>query len=71
MVEMNKRSATIVAGGLVLALMGGIASRELTLHPSASAAPVRIVVQTTPAAPTVTAPAPTAPAEFGDEESLR
>jgi hypothetical protein len=66
---MNKRTAMIVSGGLVLALMAGTASRELTLHPAASATPVRIVVQTTPAAPT---PAPqAAPATFQDEESLR
>lgn len=66
---MNKRSATIVAGGLVLALMAGTASRELTLHPAASAAPMRIVVQTTPPAP---APAPRiATATVQDQERLR
>jgi hypothetical protein len=71
MVEMNKRSATVVAAGLALALVAGTASRELTLHPSASAAPVRIVVQTTPAAPASPAPASTARTGFSDEESLR
>jgi hypothetical protein len=48
---MNRRSAVIVAAGLVFALMAGTVSRAVTLHPANAAAPVRIVVQT---------PAPTA-----------
>ena len=50
---MNKRSATIIAGGLVLALMAGIGSRELTLGSTPAA--VRIVVQTPAPAPQVAA----------------
>ncbi len=52
---MNKKSAVLIAGGLVLALMAGTVSRELTLGKTA-AAPVRIIVQT-PAAPLATAQA--------------
>jgi hypothetical protein len=56
---MNRRSAIIVSGGLVLALMAGTASRVATLHAAAAASPTRIVVQTVaPTAPaTATAPA--------------
>jgi hypothetical protein len=45
---MNRRSATVIAAGLVLALMAGTASRALTRPQSAAATPVRIVVQTPP-----------------------
>ena len=69
---MNKRSASIIAGALVLALMAGTASRQLTLHSAATAAPVNIVVQTAPgsSAP-VAAPAATAGAELDREVSRR
>jgi hypothetical protein len=40
---MNKRSAMLIAAGLVAALMGGTVSRVATLH---SASPVKIIVQT-------------------------
>jgi len=57
---MNRRSAVIIAAGLVFALASGAVSRAMTLHPVNAAAPVRIVVQT--AAPAVssvaTSPAP-------------
>jgi hypothetical protein len=48
--EMNKRSAMLIAAGLVAALMSGTVSRVATLH---SAQPVKVIVQTvaTPAAP--------------------
>jgi len=53
---MNRRSAVIVAAGLVFALTAGMVSRSMTLHPTTAAAPVRIVVQTAPpAAATATA----------------
>ena len=54
---MNKKSAVVIAGGLVLALMAGTVSRELTLGKTA-AVPVKIIVQTPAAAPLATAPAP-------------
>lgn len=47
---MDKRSASIVAGMLVAALMAGVVSRDLTLK---APAPVQVVVQT----PTVAAAA--------------
>lgn len=53
---MNKRSASIIAGGLVLALMAGIGSRELTL--ASTPAAVRIVVQTPAPAPAAASVAP-------------
>lgn len=43
---MDKRSAMLVSGGLVVALMAGTVAREVTLKGVAAAAPVRIVVQT-------------------------
>lgn len=49
---MNRRSAVIVAAGLVFALTAGMVSRSMTLHQTTAAAPVRIVVQTAPAAAT-------------------
>jgi hypothetical protein len=42
---MNRKSGVIIAAGLVFALMAGTVSRGLSMH-QASAAPVRIVVQT-------------------------
>ena len=57
---MNLRSAMIIAGALVVALMAGTASRLATLPPAAAVAPVRIVLQT--AAPTAPV-APVAPVE--------
>ena len=47
---MNRRSAVIVAAGLVFALTAGMVSRSMTLHQTTAAAPVRIVVQTAPPA---------------------
>ena len=44
---MNRKSASIIAASLVFALMAGTVSRAVTLHHATSAAPVRIVVQTT------------------------
>ena len=52
---MNRRSAVILAAGLVFALMAGTVSRAATLHPARAAASIQIVVQT-PAAPTAVAP---------------
>ena len=43
---MNRKSAAIIAAGLVFALMAGAVSRAVTLHPTNASAPVRIVVQT-------------------------
>lgn len=43
---MNRRSAVILAAGLVFALMAGTVSRAVTLHSPSAAAPVRIVVHT-------------------------
>ena len=40
---MDKRSASIVAGMLVAALMAGVVSRDLTLK---APAPIQVVVQT-------------------------
>ena len=54
---MNRRSAVIMAAGLVFVLMAGTASRAVTFHPSSGAAPIQIVVQN----PTPTAAAATAP----------
>ena len=48
---MNKRSASIIAAGLVLALMAGTLSRAATLTRASQANPVKIVVQTPAAAP--------------------
>lgn len=57
---MDRRSAMVIAGALVAALMAGVASRELTLsHPAPG--PIQ-VVQTS----TVPAPAPTAPTGGGE-----
>ena len=54
---MNKRSASMVAGMLVAALMAGVVSRDLTLR---APSPVQIVVQTpAPGAPTTTVQQPT------------
>ncbi len=54
---MNRRSAVIIAAGLVFALMAGTVSRVMTLHPVNAGAPVRIVVQTAaPAHVAVNAP---------------
>ncbi len=62
---MDRRSAMVIAGALVVALMAGVASRELTLsHPSPG--PIQ-VVQTS----TVPAPAAPAPAEGGGETGDR
>lgn len=53
---MNRRSAVIIAAGLVFALSAGAASRAATIHPVTAGAPVRIVVQT--AAPAASAVVP-------------
>lgn len=52
---MNRKSAMIMAAGLVFVLMAGTVSRAVTLHPTSAAAPIQIVVQT-PAAAAATAP---------------
>lgn len=54
---MNRRSAVIIAAGLVFALTAGAASRAATLHPVTAGAPVRIVVQTVAPATSAVAPA--------------
>ncbi len=59
---MDRRSAMIIAGALVVALMAGVASRELTLsHPTPG--PIQVVQTSTVPAPA----APTAPADGGGE----
>lgn len=50
---MEKRSAMIIAGALVAALMAGVVSRDLTLPKSS---PVRIVAQAASPVATTTAP---------------
>jgi hypothetical protein len=62
---MDRRSAMIIAGTLVAALMAGIVSREVTLsHPTPG--PIQVVqTSTVPAAGT------TAPAEGGGETGDR
>ena len=59
---MDKRSAMIIAGTLVVALMSGVVAREVSLsHPAPG--PIQIVqTSTAPAAPT----APTQGGETGD-----
>jgi hypothetical protein len=53
----------VIAGALVVALMAGVASRELTLsHPSPG--PIQVVQTSTVPAPA--APAPTGGGESGD-----
>jgi hypothetical protein len=60
---MDRRSAMVIAGALVVALMAGVASRELTLsHPSPG--PIQVVQTSTVPAPA--APAPTGGGESGD-----
>lgn len=53
---MNRRSAVIIAAGLVFALAAGAVSRAATIHPVNAGAPVRIVVQTTTPAAATAAP---------------
>jgi hypothetical protein len=60
---MNRRTAMIIAAGIVLSLMAGTVSRVLTLHTTA-AAPITITVQTAP--PSV----PAAAASEFETESL-
>jgi len=48
---MNRRSGTIIAAGLVFALMAGTLSRAATITKAAGTNPVKIVVQTPAAAP--------------------
>jgi hypothetical protein len=51
---MDRRSAMLIAGGLVVALMAGVVSRELTLsHPAPG--PIQVVQS-----PVGTVPSPTA-----------
>jgi len=52
---MDKKSAILVSGGLVLALVAGTVSREVSLKSVAAATPVRVVVQTAAPAATTTA----------------
>jgi hypothetical protein len=54
---MNRRSAMIMAAGLVFMLMAGTVSRAVTFHPTSAAAPIQIVVQT-PASAAAAATAP-------------
>ncbi len=56
---MDKRSAMLIAGTLVVALMSGVVAREVSLsHPAPG--PIQIVQ-------TSTVPAPAAPAQGGGE----
>ena len=56
---MDKRSAMIIAGTLVVALMSGVVAREVSLsHPAPG--PIQIVQNST-------VPAPAAPAQGGGE----
>jgi len=54
---MNRKSATVLAAGLVFVLMAGTVSRAVTYHPAAAAAPIQIIVQT----PASAGAAPTTP----------
>jgi len=63
---MTKQSAIVMAGGVVLALMAGVAARDLTQRPPTS--PTQIVVQFGPGgtgAPTTTVPT-TVPTRTGE-----
>jgi hypothetical protein len=66
---MTKSSAMVTAGALVLALMAGVAARDLAQPPPPS--PTQIVVQIgsggSTATTTTTAPRTTAPARGGEE----